>query len=115
MSLLDSIADLLYGKGSINNSADNANYDRMKTDAQAMGVDLTNFGGPLQDPGAVANSQLINSLTFGALGTPDPNNKDKGTGWLTVLEDWIILAGIVLAIFLFLELGGLNQLKKLAS
>lgn len=72
----------------------------------------------LDDPGAAANSAFLASLTGGVLGTPDPNDAEAGknsTGFAAVFKDVLILVAIGGAIYLFVKLGGIEKLKRLAS
>ena len=116
MSILSSFSDWLFTDTSKTQTfaEAQANYNSLQKQLDAQGG--SSAGGPLQDPGAAADSAALNSLTFGVLGTADPNaDPNASTGVGSLVTDLIVLAAIGAAIWLFIELGGINQIKKLAS
>lgn len=117
MSLLSSLTDWLTTDTSRQQtySEAQANTDRLNALLAAEGK---NGAQTLQDPGAAGDSAGLNSFTFGILGTPDPNAAEanpNGTGVAALLKDVLVLAFIGGAIYLFVKLGGINQIKKLVS
>ena len=95
------------------------NAIRANNDAILATQGRSNVDGPQFDyvsPGGAAVSSFVNSATGGILGTagnqPDGSNP---TGVAALLKDLVVLAFIGGAIYLFVKLGGINQIKKLAS
>lgn len=114
MSLWDSL--FASDKAQTQAEAD-ANYARLQGELQAQGKDLGANAGTLQDPGSAAASSLLNSLTLGSFGDagPQPDGGDTGTGFGALFKDVLVLAAIAGAIYLFVKLGGIGKLKRLAS
>lgn len=94
-----------------------ANYSRLQQQFQAQHGSLDPaIAGTLEDPGSAAGGQLLYTLTHGLFGTGDPNeDPNSGTGFGALLKDVLILAAIGAAIYLFVKLGGIEKIKRLAS
>jgi hypothetical protein len=110
MSLLDSISDYLFTDTSKTQTFDEALANTARLN-DLVGTNVT-----LQDPGSASVDAALNSATFGILG--DAGNQPDGgnpTGVAALVKDVLILAFIGGAIYLFVKLGGINQIKKIVS
>lgn len=118
MNILSSFTDWLFTDTSKTQTASQqqANIDRLNGILDSQGKPRPADGGNFLDPGAAADSAFLNSVSFGTFG--DAGNQPDGgnsTGVGALLKDVLILAAIAGAIYLFVKLGGIEKLKRLAS
>jgi hypothetical protein len=117
MSLLDYFFSGAGNGTGLSESEYNANKDRLDSQLASQGrSNVDNGSFDFLSPGNAGASAALNSLTFGLVG--DPGNQpdgDNSSGLGALLKDLLVLAAIGGVIYLFLKLGGINQIKKIVS